>query len=47
MQKWEYHIEKYAGILNMDLLGADGWELVTAFQDKNQIEYWYFKRPTK
>ena len=39
---WEYHTA--CGRVELNKLGADGWELATATQDGN-IVCLYFKRP--
>lgn len=40
--QWEYHMA--CGRVELNKLGADGWELATATQDGNVVCL-YFKRP--
>ncbi|HET9305566.1 MAG TPA: hypothetical protein VFO46_06015 [Candidatus Sulfotelmatobacter sp.] len=50
MKKWEYRIdgidlmEAEAAIALLDRLGAEGWELVTSFSEKNGNLGLIFKR---
>ena len=47
MKKWEYTAEVSETPLQSKLntLGADGWELVSAFHDSQYGYVYYFKRP--
>jgi hypothetical protein len=47
MQKWEYIVQVSDTPLEnqLNVLGNDGWELVSAFHDEGYGWIYYFKRP--
>ena len=45
MQKWEYKIITGATERDLNKQGADGWELVAAFQSAVGPPKYIFKRP--
>lgn len=44
--QWEYKVEFDQSVQELNALGADGWELVSAQHRHESTErYFYFKRP--